>query len=109
MALNFGADDIDGTIGEEKSAHAAKARVPRSRWRVVSGSVSLIREAGRACPSGSAIAFVQHRAHVFEDEAVALARMKKIAQIAYTNTAPIFRHGWPEPEFPLQAWRALPS
>jgi hypothetical protein len=25
----------------------------------------------------------------------------KIAQIAYTNTAPFF-HGWPEQQFPLQ-------
>ena len=28
IALNFGASDLDGTIGEEKIAHAAKAASP---------------------------------------------------------------------------------
>ena len=33
IGLNFGADDIDGTIGEEKIAHAALAAVARWAWR----------------------------------------------------------------------------
>ena len=44
IGLNFGADDIDGTIGEEKIAHAALAEGPlglaRERLRI-------IREAGK--------------------------------------------------------------
>lgn len=45
MALAYGADDIDGTIGEEKIMHAAQASSPlrMARERLV----SLIREAGR--------------------------------------------------------------
>jgi aminodeoxyfutalosine synthase len=37
ISLNFGADDIDGTIGEEKIAHAAKAESPIgvARQRIV--------------------------------------------------------------------------
>jgi aminodeoxyfutalosine synthase len=37
ISLNFGADDIDGTIGEEKIAHAAKAASPigSARDRIV--------------------------------------------------------------------------
>lgn len=45
IALNYGADDIDGTIGEERIMHAAQASSPtqmaRERLR------ALIREAGR--------------------------------------------------------------
>ncbi len=45
IGLNFGADDIDGTIGEEKIAHAAKAQSPVgvARERIV----RLIKDAGR--------------------------------------------------------------
>lgn len=45
IALNYGADDIDGTIGEEKIMHAAQASSPleMARGRLI----SLIREAGR--------------------------------------------------------------
>jgi aminodeoxyfutalosine synthase len=45
IALNYGADDIDGTIGEEKIMHAAQASSPvqMARERLI----SLIREAGR--------------------------------------------------------------
>jgi len=44
MALNFGADDLDGTIGEERIMHAADAATPilQTRDRLV----QLIREAG---------------------------------------------------------------
>ena len=45
ISLNFGADDIDGTIGEERIAHAAKAASPVgvARERIV----RLIRDAER--------------------------------------------------------------
>ena len=37
LALSFGADDLDGTIGEERIAHAAGAEAPKalSRDRMV--------------------------------------------------------------------------
>ncbi len=45
MALNFGADDMDGTIGKEKIAHAAKASSPAGLAR--EQMVRLIRDAGK--------------------------------------------------------------
>jgi aminodeoxyfutalosine synthase len=45
MALAFGADDIDGTIGEEKIMHAAQASSPTAMAR--ERLIRLIREAGR--------------------------------------------------------------
>jgi aminodeoxyfutalosine synthase len=44
VALHFGADDIDGTIGEEKIMHAADAPSPVSMTRM--HLVELIKEAG---------------------------------------------------------------
>ena len=45
MALHFGASDLDGTIGEERVAHAARAQSPAglARERII----RLIREAGK--------------------------------------------------------------
>jgi aminodeoxyfutalosine synthase len=45
IALNYGADDIDGTIGEEKIMHAAQASSPAQMAR--ERLVTLIREGGR--------------------------------------------------------------
>lgn len=45
MALQFGADDLDGTIGEERIAHAALAGTPVGL--TTRKLVKLIREAGR--------------------------------------------------------------
>lgn len=45
LALNFGADDMDGTIGEERIAHAANATSPLGLTR--NRLVHLIREAGK--------------------------------------------------------------
>jgi aminodeoxyfutalosine synthase len=45
IGLNFGASDIDGTIGEEKIAHAALAQSPLGLAR--DRLVELIREAGK--------------------------------------------------------------
>ena len=44
MALHFGADDVDGTIGEEKIMHAADAAAPAQLTR--DRLIQLIREAG---------------------------------------------------------------
>ncbi|MCB4757069.1 MAG: aminofutalosine synthase MqnE [Elusimicrobia bacterium] len=45
LALHFGADDIDGTIGDEKIAHAAGAASPVRMAR--EALIQLIKEAGR--------------------------------------------------------------
>jgi aminodeoxyfutalosine synthase len=45
VALNFGADDLDGTIGEEKIAHAALAGSPVGLAR--DRLVDMITEAGK--------------------------------------------------------------
>jgi len=45
IALNFGANDMDGTIGEERIAHAAKAASPLGLAR--QRMVRLIRDAGQ--------------------------------------------------------------
>lgn len=45
LGLNFGADDLDGTIGEERIAHAALADSPAGLARCK--MVRLIRDAGR--------------------------------------------------------------
>jgi aminodeoxyfutalosine synthase len=44
-ALHFGASDLDGTIGQEKIAHAALAKSPVGMAE--SGMVQMIREAGK--------------------------------------------------------------
>lgn len=45
IGLNFGADDLDGTIGEERIAHAAEADSPLGMAR--DRMVGLIRDAGK--------------------------------------------------------------
>jgi 2-iminoacetate synthase ThiH len=45
IALNFGADDVDGTIAKERIAHAADARSPVGVTR--KKLVRLIRDAGK--------------------------------------------------------------
>lgn len=45
VALNFGADDVDGTIGEERIAHAANASSPLGLTR--QRLIHMIREAGK--------------------------------------------------------------
>jgi aminodeoxyfutalosine synthase len=44
-AINFGASDLDGTIGQEKIAHAALAKSPVGMAEM--GMVQMIREAGK--------------------------------------------------------------
>jgi len=45
VGLNFGADDLHGTIGRERIAHAAKAVSPAGLAR--ERMIRLIRDAGR--------------------------------------------------------------
>jgi aminodeoxyfutalosine synthase len=45
LALNFGADDIDGTVMQERIVHMAGAETPEGLH--VKELVGLIREAGR--------------------------------------------------------------
>jgi len=61
ISLNFGADDIDGTIGEEKIAHAAKAASPIGVAR--EHIVRLIRDAGRIPVERDAL---YNEVHVYE-------------------------------------------
>ncbi|MFQ6099313.1 MAG: radical SAM protein, partial [Armatimonadota bacterium] len=45
VSLHFGADDLDGTVGEERITHEAGATTPQSITR--EDLIALIREAGR--------------------------------------------------------------
>jgi len=58
LGLNFGASDIDGTIGEEKIAHAALAASPLGLAR--ERLVELIREAGKTPVERDALYNVVH-------------------------------------------------
>jgi aminodeoxyfutalosine synthase len=62
IALNFGADDIDGTIGEERIAHAAKAASPVgvARDRIV----RLVRDAQRIPVERDAL---YNEVHIYEN------------------------------------------
>ncbi len=62
VALHFGADDIDGTIGEERIMHAADAASPVSLTR--GRLVELIREAGCIPVERDAL---YHTLHVYDD------------------------------------------
>ncbi len=67
IALNFGADDIDGTIVTEKIAHAADARSPVGNTRCK--LVRLIRDAGKVPVERDAL---YNEIHVYtEEEALA--------------------------------------
>ncbi len=64
VALSFGADDLDGTVVEEKIVHMAGARTPNALS--VPELVGLIREAGRIPIQRDSLYSVVHR---FEPEA----------------------------------------
>ena len=53
IALNFGASDLDGTIGKERIAHAAKAASPIGLAR--DRMVNLIRDAGKVAVERDAL------------------------------------------------------
>jgi aminodeoxyfutalosine synthase len=64
VALHFGADDIDGTIGEERIMHAADAASPVSLTRA--RLVELIRESGCVPVERDAL---YHTVHIYDDHA----------------------------------------
>lgn len=64
IALNWGATDMDGTVGEERIAHAALASSPLALAR--DKMVSLIREAGRVAAERDALYNILH---VYDDAA----------------------------------------
>jgi aminodeoxyfutalosine synthase len=64
VALHFGADDMDGTIGEEKIMHAAEAESPVSLTR--GRLVDLIREAGCTPVERDAL---YHTLHTYDEHA----------------------------------------
>jgi len=69
IALNFGADDIDGTIITERIAHAADARSPVGNTR--QKLVRLIRDAGKVPVERDAL---YNELHIYDDaEALAVA------------------------------------
>ncbi|MGR3219738.1 MAG: aminofutalosine synthase MqnE [Candidatus Anammoxibacter sp.] len=59
VSLSFGADDIDGTVSEEKITHAAGADTPESL--TVSELVKLIKEAGREPVERNTLYEIQNR------------------------------------------------
>lgn len=66
IALNFGADDVDGTIAKERIAHAADARSPAGLTR--KKLVRLIRDAGKTPVERDAL---YNEIKVYEDDDVA--------------------------------------
>ncbi len=64
IALNWGATDMDGTVGEERIAHAALASSPLALAR--DKMVALIREAGRVPAERDALYNILH---VYDDAA----------------------------------------
>ncbi len=64
VALHFGADDLDGTIGEERIMHAADAASPVSLTR--GRLVELIRESGATPVERDGL---YHTLHVYDDHA----------------------------------------
>jgi aminodeoxyfutalosine synthase len=65
IALNYGADDVDGTIGEERIMHAAQASSPLELTR--KRLMALIREAGRVPVERDCL---YNPVRVYEEEAV---------------------------------------
>jgi len=62
IALSFGASDLDGTIGEERIAHAARAASPVGLAR--ERMLRLIRDAGKVPVERDAL---YHEVHVYDD------------------------------------------
>ena len=62
MGLHFGASDLDGTIGQERIIHAAKANSPTGITR--DRMVNLIKDADRVPVERDALYNV---VHIYED------------------------------------------
>ena len=79
-AINFGASDLDGTIGQEKIAHAALARSPVGMAE--EGMVHMIREAGKVPVQRDALYRVVREYHDDGANGVAAAQAPAAAPAA---------------------------
>jgi len=84
VALDFGADDMDGTVGEERIAHAAKATSPIALAK--DHIVRMIRSAGKVAVERD---ILYNPIAVYGDF--------PIGKIPYLNCVPIYRRFQPRP------------
>ncbi len=89
LALHFGADDLDGTVGGERIAHDAGAVTPQALAR--EGLIGMIKETGKLAVERDVF---YNPLHV-EGEDI-------IGKIPYLNSVPFYHH------FPRQPFRLLP-
>lgn len=87
LALHFGADDLDGTVGGERIAHDAGAATPQMLAR--ESLITMISEAGRVAVERD----VFYRPLKVEGSLV-------IGKIPYLNSVPFYHH-FPRKPFPL--------
>jgi aminodeoxyfutalosine synthase len=92
IALNFGADDVDGTITRERIAHAADARSPGGVTR--KRLVRLIRDAGRTPVERDAL---YNEIKVYGDEDVAAVMEETYRPVQRSRESP--RAGKPLDKF----------
>ena len=83
IALNFGADDIDGTIVTEKIAHAADARSPVGNTR--RKLVRLINDAGKVPVERDAL---YNEIHVYTEEEALATEASEYTPIQRSRTSP---------------------
>jgi aminodeoxyfutalosine synthase len=83
IALGFGADDIDGTIVQERIAHAADARSPLGNTR--QKLVRLIRDAGKVPVERDAL---YNELHVYTDEEALAVASDAYAPIQRSRVSP---------------------
>jgi aminodeoxyfutalosine synthase len=89
VALNFGADDIDGTVGGEKIAHDAGAVSPMALAK--DHIIRIIKDAGKI-PVERDVFY--HPLHIYHD--------RVIGKIPYLNSVPFYAH------FEKRDFRILP-
>ncbi len=87
LALSFGADDLDGTVGGERIAHAAGAETPRELTE--SRIIEIIREAG----------LVAVERDVFYNP-LKIVPGEVVGKIPYLNSVPFYRH-FPKGRYPV--------
>ena len=92
IALNFGADDVDGTIARERIAHAADARSPAGLTR--KRLIRLIRDAGKTPVERDAL---YHEIKVYGDADVAAVEADTYRPVQRSRESP--RAGAPLAKF----------
>ena len=92
IALNFGADDIDGTIARERIAHAADARSPGGLTR--KRLIRLIRDAGKTPVERDAL---YNEVKVYSEEDVAAVVEERYRPVQRSRESP--RAGKPLDKF----------